>query len=52
MEYHDTYHERIMDLIEKKMEGGTVHIGEPQAVETMELVSALEKTLALISVAK
>lgn len=52
MEYHDTYHERIMDLIEKKMEGGTVHIEQPHAAETIELVSALEKTLAQISAAK
>jgi len=51
-EYHDTYHERIMDLIEKKMEGGTVHVEEPEAAEAMELVSALEETIARIAAAK
>lgn len=51
-EYHDTYHERIMDLIEKKMKGGTVHVEEPEAAEAMELVSALEETLARIGEAK
>jgi DNA end-binding protein Ku len=51
-EYHDTYHERIMDLIEKKMEGGTVHVEEPEAAEAMELVSALEETIARIGAVK
>jgi len=44
--YHDTYRERIEELIQKKMEGETVHVEKPKAAETRELVSALEETLA------
>jgi DNA end-binding protein Ku len=45
-EYHDTYRERIEELIRKKMKGETVHIERPKAAEVRELMSALEDTLA------
>jgi len=44
--YHDTYKERIEELIQKKMKGETVHVEKPKAAEARELMSALEETLA------
>jgi DNA end-binding protein Ku len=46
--YHDTYRERIEQLIKKKMAGETVHVEKPKAEEARELMSALEETLAKI----
>lgn len=51
-EYHDTYNERIRDLIQKKMKGETVHVVRPLAAETRDLVAALEETLAQIKESK
>ena len=50
--YHDTYRDRIDDLIKKKMAGETIHIEKPKAEEARELMSALEETLAQLKAAK
>jgi DNA end-binding protein Ku len=51
-EYHDTYRERIEELIRKKMKGETVHIEKPKAAEARELMSALEETLARLKTSR
>jgi DNA end-binding protein Ku len=50
--YHDTYHDRIEELIRKKMAGETVHVEKPKAEEARELMSALEETLAQLKATK
>jgi len=50
--YHDTYRDRIDELIRKKMAGETVHVEKPKAEEARELMSALEETLAQLKAAK
>jgi DNA end-binding protein Ku len=50
--YHDTYRDRIEELITKKMAGQTVHVEKPKAEEARELMSALEETLAQLKAAK
>jgi DNA end-binding protein Ku len=50
--YHDTYRDRIEELIKKKMAGETVHVEKPKAEEARELMSALEETLAQLKAGK
>ncbi len=50
--YHDTYRDRIEELIKKKMAGETVHVEKPKAEEVRELMSALEETLAELKASK
>jgi DNA end-binding protein Ku len=45
-EYHDTYRERILALIEKKRSGETIRVEKPKAEEVKELMVALEETVA------
>jgi DNA end-binding protein Ku len=44
-EYHDTYREKVEDLIEKKMKGETVVAETPKKEEVKELMAALEETV-------
>jgi DNA end-binding protein Ku len=45
-EYHDTYRERVLALIEKKRAGETIRVEKPKAAEVKELMVALEETVA------
>ncbi|MDD1670556.1 MAG: Ku protein [Methanomicrobiales archaeon] len=45
-EYHDSYRERVLALIEKKRAGETIRVEKPQAAEVKELMVALEETVA------
>jgi DNA end-binding protein Ku len=45
-EYHDTYRERVLALIEKKRTGETIRVEKPKAAEVKELMVALEETVA------
>jgi DNA end-binding protein Ku len=45
-EYHDTYRERILALIEKKRSGEIIRVEKPKAEEVKELMVALEETVA------
>jgi DNA end-binding protein Ku len=44
-EYHDTYREKVEELIEKKMKGETVVAETPKKEEVKELMAALEETV-------
>jgi DNA end-binding protein Ku len=45
-EYHDTYRERVLAIIEKKRSGETIRVEKPKAAEVKELMVALEETVA------
>ena len=45
-EYHDTYRERVLTLIEKKQAGETIRVERPKAAEVKDLMVALEETVA------
>ncbi|HVP25714.1 MAG TPA: Ku protein [Methanomicrobiales archaeon] len=45
-DYHDTYRERVLAIIEKKRAGETIKVEKPKAAEVKELMSALEETVA------
>ena len=45
-EYHDTYRERVLAVIEKKRSGETIKVEKPKAAEVKELMAALEETVA------
>jgi DNA end-binding protein Ku len=45
-EYHDTYRERVLAIIEKKRSGETIRVEKPRAEEVKELMVALEETVA------
>jgi DNA end-binding protein Ku len=45
-EYHDSYRERVLALIEKKRAGETIKVEKPKAAEVKELMVALEETVA------
>jgi DNA end-binding protein Ku len=45
-EYHDTYTERVEELLEKKMKGETIKVEEPETEEVKELMTALKETLS------
>ncbi|HVN66651.1 MAG TPA: Ku protein [Methanomicrobiales archaeon] len=45
-DYHDTYRERVLAIIEKKRAGETIKVERPKAAEVKELMSALEETVA------
>ncbi|HUK37636.1 MAG TPA: Ku protein [Methanomicrobiales archaeon] len=45
-EYHDTYRERVLAIIEKKRSGETIRVEKPRAAEVKELMAALEETVA------
>jgi len=48
-EYHDTYRERVLALIEKKRAGETIRVEKPKAAEVKELMVALEETVAKLA---
>jgi DNA end-binding protein Ku len=45
-EYHDSYRERVLALIDKKRAGETIRVEKPKAAEVKELMVALEETVA------
>lgn len=45
-EYHDTYTERVEELLEKKRKGETIKVEEPETEEVKELMTALKETLS------
>ncbi len=45
-EYHDTYTERVEELLEKKVKGETIKVEEPETEEVKELMTALKETLS------
>jgi DNA end-binding protein Ku len=45
-EYHDTYRDRVLAIIEKKRAGETIRVEKPKAAEVKELMTALEETVA------
>jgi DNA end-binding protein Ku len=45
-EYHDTYQERVGEMVERKLEGKTIKVPEePEKEEVKELMLALQETL-------
>jgi DNA end-binding protein Ku len=45
-EYHDTYREKVEDLLAKKMKGETIIVEEPKTEEIKDIMTALQQTLA------
>lgn len=45
-EYHDTYTERVEELLEKKLKGEKIKSVEPKTEEVKELMTALQETLS------
>jgi DNA end-binding protein Ku len=45
-EYHDTYRDRVLAIIERKRSGETIRVEKPKAAEVKELMVALEETVA------
>jgi len=45
-EYHDTYSEKVEELLAKKMKGETITVEEPKTEEVKDIMTALQQTLA------
>ena len=45
-EYHDTYKEKVEELLAKKMKGETIIVEEPKTEEVKDIMTALQQTLA------
>ena len=45
-EYHDTYNEKVEELLAKKMKGETIIVEEPKTEEVKDIMTALQQTLA------
>jgi DNA end-binding protein Ku len=45
-EYHDTFKERVEELLAKKMKGETIVVLEPKTEEVRDIMTALQQTLA------
>lgn len=45
-EYHDTYSEKVEELLAKKMKGETITVEEPKTEEVKDIMTALQETLA------
>jgi DNA end-binding protein Ku len=45
-EYHDTYQEKVEELLAKKMKGETIKVEEPKTEEVKDIMTALQQTLA------
>lgn len=45
-EYHDTYKEKVEELLAKKMKGETIIVEEPRTEEVKDIMTALQQTLA------
>ncbi len=48
-EYHDRYHDAILDLIKKKLAGEKIVYEEPHPEEAKELMQALQETIATLA---